>query len=73
MKKIVLENIIHREEKRILISFPYVKGDPYDIAVRKLPGRFWSSTYGKWHIPLTADYYKHVSQCFGGLDCEIVD
>ncbi|MCK4664095.1 MAG: tyrosine-type recombinase/integrase [Bacteroidales bacterium] len=73
MEKIVLKEITHKEEKRILLTFPYNKGDSYDIAVRKLPGRLWSKTYGKWHIPLTVDYYKHVSQYFGGLDCEIAD
>jgi integrase/recombinase XerD len=73
MKKIVLKHIIHHEKKRILLSFPYNKGDSYDIAIRKLPGRLWSRTYSNWHIPLTEDYYENVKQCFGGLDCEIVD
>ena len=73
MEKIVLKHINHHEEKRVLISFPYIEGDAYDIAVRKLPGRLWSKTYGEWHIPLTEDYYKHVSKYFGDLDCEIVD
>jgi len=50
MKKIVVERVIHKGERRISLSFGY--DEPLIRIVKKIEGARWSSQMKLWHIPV---------------------
>ena len=59
---ITLKRIIHRNQKRILISFPY---DSNMIAkVRKITDARWSKTQKSWHVPDNEESIRLICELF---------
>ena len=58
--------LLHRNEKRIKIDFPYNN----DIAgrLKKIPDAKWSKTHRAWHIPYTASAFKHLKSLFPDVE-----
>jgi integrase/recombinase XerD len=63
--------IIHKNEQRLKIEFPYDK----DIIakIKKIPGSKWSKTMGSWHIPFTIDAFETLKKVFSEIEYPELD
>lgn len=54
--------IIHREQTRIKVNFPY--NQAHIILLRQIAGATWSATHKAWHIPYTQQAFSHLKTLF---------
>ena len=65
MKKVLLKPIVHRNEKRLLVEFPY---DVELIGIlKKVEGAKWSQTHKSWHVANNPDKLKELFRVFKGF------
>ena len=65
MKYIHLEPVVHRNEKRLLVKFPY---DQELISlIKKVEGATFSNTHKSWHIPNNKKTLKELFRLFKGI------
>jgi integrase/recombinase XerD len=65
MKKILLKPIVHRNENRLLVKFPY---DAELIAIiRKVEGATFSATHKSWHVANNPEKLKELFRVFKGF------
>ena len=64
MKKIVVERVIHKGERRISLSFGY--DEPLIRIVKKIEGARWSSQMKLWHIPDNSNIKGNLLDAFRG-------
>jgi len=60
VKEIKAEKIIHKNEKRIKLTYNF--DSVIDNIVRQIEGRKWSRTLKSWHIPYSDTAYKNLSR-----------
>ena len=54
--------IVHKNENRIKIDFPY--NQVISSKIKQIPGTRWSKTHTAWHIPYTLPAFEHLKILF---------
>ncbi len=57
--------IVHREETRIKVDFPY--NQEFIALLRKVEGAKWSKTHKAWHIPYTKEAFGKLKSLFPNI------
>lgn len=60
--QIYVQQVIHKQQKRLKLIYPYHKGNKTDLKVRKLAGCLWSKTMKSWHLPYRPDYIEYLKK-----------
>ena len=60
--------IIHRNETRIRVDFPY--NAEMVLKLRQIPDARWSKTMGAWHVPYTKEAFGQLKELFPDLEIE---
>jgi site-specific recombinase XerD len=58
--------IVHNNENRIKIDFPFNK--EMSSIIRQIPGAKWSKTLIAWHIPYNKATFDHLKNLFPGIE-----
>jgi integrase/recombinase XerD len=58
--------IVHKEEERIKIDFPF--NQEMASKIRQIPDARWSRTLGAWHIPSRKDTYNQLIRLFPDIE-----
>jgi len=66
---VVLTKIIHRNETRIRVDFPY--DQELVSKLRQIPDAHWSKTMGAWHVPYTKEAFGQLKSLFPDLEIEV--
>ena len=59
---IKISKIIHRNQERIKVDFPYNQSIASQI--KKIADAKWSQTHRAWHIPYTKEAYRTLKELF---------
>jgi len=62
MTNIIIEPVMHRNEKRILIRFPYDR--EIGGLIKNMEGSAWSKTHGSWHVAFSEETMNKLKQMF---------
>lgn len=60
----------HRGQRRILLRVPNEQFSAANSIIRNIPGRRWSKTYGRWHVPYHADAFEALQEHFDEVKME---
>jgi hypothetical protein len=60
--------ILHRNEQRIKLSFPYHQETV--VKLRQIKGLSWSKTHNSWHIPYTKEAFAQLKSLFPDVEYE---
>ena len=58
--------IVHNNEERIRVDFPY--NNALTLKIRQIPDARWSRTLGAWHIPNNEESYDQLTQLFPDIE-----
>ncbi len=58
--------IVHRNENRIKVDFPY--NNNISVALKKIPDAQWSKTHRAWHIPYTKSAFDLLKKSFPDIE-----
>lgn len=58
--------IIHKNEERIKIEFPF--NNEMASKIRQIPDARWSKTHGAWHVPYNFDAYNLLIRLFPDIE-----
>jgi integrase/recombinase XerD len=58
--------IIHKEEQRIKVDFPY--NNEIAQLIKKIPGAKWSKTMKAWHIPFKKEEFNLLKKLFPDIE-----
>ena len=61
-----VSKIIHRNETRIRVDFPY--NNEMVSKLRQIPDAKWSKTFAAWHIPYTKEAYEKLCNIFPDVE-----
>ena len=61
-----ISGIIHNNEHRLKIEFPFDKG--IIAKIKKIPGCRWSKTMNAWHIPFTTAAFETLKKVFPEIE-----
>ena len=61
-----VSKIIHRNETRIRVSFPFDAA--LTLKLKQIPDARWSKTHGAWHVPYTSEAFKQLKSLFPDLN-----
>ena len=64
MKTIIYERVVHDDENRVALRFPY-ESELIGI-VRSISGAKWSKSMHCWHIPYNEDVIQNLPELFRG-------
>ena len=62
----------HKNSRCIAFAFDYKNNPSFDIAVRNLPNRKYSSSRKLWYIPFRDDYINYLNQYFNNRNIDKV-
>jgi integrase/recombinase XerD len=65
MKQIILVPVVHRDEKRLLVKFPY--DSELVSIIRKIEGSTFSNTHKSWHVANNPEKLKELFIVFNGF------
>ncbi len=60
--------IIHREQTRIKVNFPY--NQEFVVMLRQIEGAKWSATHKAWHIPYTKEAFGKLKSLFPDIEVD---
>jgi integrase/recombinase XerD len=63
-----VSKIIHRNETRIRVDFPY--NQELVSKLKQIPGARWSTTMGAWHVPYTKEAFGQLKLLFSDVEYE---
>ncbi|MCD4788796.1 MAG: tyrosine-type recombinase/integrase, partial [Bacteroidales bacterium] len=63
MKNLLVQPVLHRNEKRLKLVFDY--DEELIEKIKNMPGRKWSKTMKCWHVPYREDYSEHLQSVLG--------
>jgi len=65
---IKVEKIIHREQARIKVDFPF--NTAMAAKLRQIPDCKWSKSQGAWHVPYTKEAFGMHRSIFPDIEYE---
>jgi len=71
MKNILIQPVLHRNEKRLKLVFDY--DEELIEKIKNLPGRKWSKTMKCWHVPYREDYQKNLKDVLRDLEIKFIE